>query len=177
MNRVLCFFVISLWLSTATVPARAAFPIRHIVSVENTIDAAANSETNTVSVKTDKVQQHLQPGRFYHYRQDKPKYRNVAILYCMVCMGLHRLYMGYTGIGIAQLIALPIAVAALLTWAYFSGPFYLLGYGLYYCAAMLVWQVWDFIRLKRGALQPRHGFFTNDRSLWRRHKHGVKNRF
>ena len=180
MKKLLLIISI-LWASVLLhLPAYAAFPIKTITTAPAGTPDNGNTAT-VVAVNTEIRESNNSiltpaPDRNYHYRPQKLRYRNMAILFCIVCLGLHRLYLGYTYTGLAQLTGEIIAVAALLSFAYL-GSTLVLGYLLYYAGAMLVWQIIDLIHLLRGKLQPKHGYYTNDHRLWRRHRHGVKNGF
>lgn len=163
----------------------AAFPVKwmdtttelspKMVNKVNTGIADAVAEVHVHRSVLSKLITHVS-DRYHHYRSQVQKYRNMAILFCIVCLGLHRLYMGYTITGIMQLIAEVLGIAAIFTFAFF-GHTLVLSYALYYVAAVFLWQMWDLFRLLTGKMNPKNGYFVNDLKHIRRRNNRVRDGF
>lgn len=137
------------------------------------VTSYATVEAPVASEKVIKAEKLSFFGKLKRYfRGDKKQIVAIILSILLGSLGIHRFYMGYTGIGLAQLgltlvgnglyiagaisTAMAVTAAAAGTTVAIS-PLVFIGAGL--IAAAAIWNVIDFVRLLIGNLQPKDGYF------------------
>ena len=154
----------------------AAFPVRHPVAIAVAATANNTIGTNAAASAHKETKAHGLLAKILQRSNLRPiRYHWAAIILNVTSLllgglGAHRFYLGYTGIGVAQLSGLLwLGVGALLAFGAGTAalpPVVFLGVlmiGAF--AALYIWQIVDLIRIAKRRLQPKRTDYEHHRFL------------